>query len=543
MNRIYQNIKAIPLILTLIYSTSFASINSELESQRIDSNKLTTQKFNDDKLTIDFVTDHLTLLKNTTLSVNNIAINQNNYYIDCKKISSRTKCTVTINPTRSSLLNGKFILRATNGDTIITGNSNHELTFALDKLNPNKLKISNSLTDQPVRIDMINGKPLTDSILAPLSNMVIDLPSDGMLLECSIDGENLTYVVRNSNQLTTTTAELNTTNTIDNKIITVLTAGGGMFVVGAGAGALLHKFYQKHAITKKYYRSQENLIKEIREKTNKAELIITEAKTLALKNCTCKYNQEALNNVIEITGITRFIIETLREYLIANNSILTLDALNIAKTLDEHAKMNKKANEALKYAGDALKIAQGCHNGSEEKTKNPMKSLNTDQNYQQTEEDYSNRHSSLDQTAQEVTQIIDENKRKKSSSSSRRCSDSVDTYKINTIRRKEPEQNKNTALPSNEIFTSKDDITIIEDTSDISKTSLDEAKTSLDESKIGMLDNQTAEKLNSHLENPTFVHIGSTLKQELQFDNSITDTPLEIPQPQASNFYGSGSFK
>jgi len=400
MNRIYQNIIIIPLILLCsICNTSFASINPKLESHRLDSNNLVTQKLNDGKIAIDFVTDQLTSLKNATLSVNNITLNSSTYHIDCKVSENPTACTIAINPARSLPLNGKFILRAANGDAIVTGNSNHELAFTLDKSNPSKLKISNSLTEQPVRIDMINGKPLTDSILNPLNNMIIDLPNDGILLECSIDGENLTYVVKKSNQ-TTAATESNAADTTDNQTIAILAAGGGVFIVGAGVGTLLHMLCQKRTIAKKYYHLQEDLIKQIKQKINDAEPKNTEAMTIALANCTGAHNQENMRIVKMFTTESSSRIAKVREYLIAHNSVMTLDALNIVKILDEQKKINQIADIALEYAENALKFAKSCHDGL-------IRQSAIEENYQP---GYSNQHSSLDQTAQDITQLIEDNK-------------------------------------------------------------------------------------------------------------------------------------
>lgn len=59
------------------------------------------------------------------------------------------------------------------------------------------------LTDQPLIINTINGKPmLTNSTLAPLGYTTIDLSDNGTAtLECSINGENLTYTVKTTKQI------------------------------------------------------------------------------------------------------------------------------------------------------------------------------------------------------------------------------------------------------------------------------------------------------------------------------------------------------
>lgn len=363
MNRIYQCVKALPLILILVCSTSFA--DAGLESYRIDSNNSVTQKLNNGGLVIDFIADQAISLKNVTLDINNIILDRNDYRVNCDILENSTECTITINPVRSLLLNGKFILRTLDGDTIVTGNSNHELAFTLDKLKSNKLKISNLLTDQPLIINTINGKPmLTDSTLAPLGYTIIDLSDNGTAtLECSINGENLTYTVKTTKQIND--PGLDITNIINGKTIAIVAAGGGgALLLAGGMGASLYKLLHKRAMAIKYHGVQKKIddrVIIIKEDLNKATKQIGTATDIAFLKCSGNERNEVIGmQVVELTAESALAIAGAKQTLQTYTDSLFVSEVKFIQSLDLLDMARLKTTEALKKANEAVDLAKNC---------------------------------------------------------------------------------------------------------------------------------------------------------------------------------------
>lgn len=365
MNKIYQSIKIIPLILILICNASFADAN--LESYRTDSNDLVTQKLNDGKLIIKFNTSQVISLKNVTLSINNIILNHSDYNLNCDILENSDRCTITINPINTLLLNGKIILRAEDGNVIATSNSNHELAFALDKSNPDKLKISNLLIDRSVIINAINSKPvLTNSTISPLGTMMIDLPEDGVTLECRVDSENLSYAVKKTKPVVAP-SDPSITSSINSKTLAMLVAGGGgVIIIAACMGALSHKSSIDRKIAPKSQKYQQ----EIDGRVTKINLDLASAKAknistnfTAANNCILTPdNLEIGRKVKKLTEESTLVINEAEQVLQTYEYNLSLAEINFIKIIDWLNEAKAKAEDALKKAKEAEELVKTCTN-------------------------------------------------------------------------------------------------------------------------------------------------------------------------------------
>lgn len=385
----YSNIRLVWLLL--VFSCSGVSLAKELSTVcRIDSNNVVTQHLTD-KLLIGFSTHSAVMLNNTTLSINGVSIAPNQYQTDCRMTadSNLTACTITVNAASPSLLMGQFVLQNAAGEVIVAGNNQQELVFTSD--NTSTVKANNNLSANTVIIKAINGMVYNSPIDTLLADgLLINWPADGseIVLECTVNGENLHYMIKKP-ELTTSSTEEN--NLANSKWITGIAASVSGAVLLGGGGVWWYKSLHQRTEAKNYPgMMEEREFENIKKQLEKVKVTVKQANATAallcggdinaskLHNMEIKLNISRINTSDTITALVQFsrirdildrslLTGTLpgaKMFLAQDDSNLQTQQMQQTQWLKEKkdclSNAKNKARNALNMANVALKIAKTC---------------------------------------------------------------------------------------------------------------------------------------------------------------------------------------